>query len=278
MTTQKAAQVTARRVFIYCALPCEAAPLIAHFKLKKDTSIWPFAVYGNDDVCLTVTGIGKNAMAAAVAYSQARLLVSEPPVMINVGIAGHKEYELGSVWLIDKITDADSQKRYYPPLVFTAPCATVSIKTASIPQPNYLHSELSDMEAAAFYETAIRFTTGELVQCLKVISDNEASTIVNIHPKQVSAWIAEQLPVIDALIKTLRNLAESITILELPIFAELLEQMHFTANEQLQLKNLLCRWQVLSNQQMLVIDEELNKARDVLRWLEHKINSSEFSL
>lgn len=269
---------TARRIFIYCALPCEAAPLVAHFKLKKDTSIWPFAVYGNNDICLTVTGLGKNAMAAAVAYSQARLSVTEPPVLVNIGIAGHSDCALGSVWLIDKITDTDSHKRYYPPLVFTPPCATMSIKTASIPQPDYLHGELCDMEASAFYETAIRFTTGELVQCVKVISDNNLSPVANIQPKQVSAWIAEQLPVIEALLETLRDLAQTITVSEPPLFKRMLQRLHFTANEQIQLKNLICRWQVLSNQQALVIDEELNKAKDVLRWLEQKVNSSEFYL
>lgn len=274
MTTQ----ITARRVFIYCALPCEAAPLIAHFKLKKDISIWPFAVYCNHDICLTVSGLGKNAMAAAIAYSQARLAVIEPPVMINVGIAGHKDYDLGSVWLIDKITDADTQKRYYPPLVFTPPCSTAGIKTVSTPQPDYLHSDLCDMEASAFYETAIRFTTGELVQCLKIISDNTLSPVTNIQPKQVSAWIAEQLIVIESLLTTLSGLATTITASEPPEFAQLLQRMHFTANEQIQLRNLICRWQVLNNQQALVFDDSLQKAREVLQWLERAVNSSKFCL
>ena len=264
-----------RRVFLYCALPCEAAPLIAYFKLKKDTSIWPFAVYGNEAICLTVTGLGKNAMAAAVAYSQARLAVIDPPIMINVGIAGHSHYALGSAWLIDKIIDVDSQKRYYPPLVFTSPCATANLHTVSTPQPNYPPSALCDMEAAAFYETAVRFTSGELVQSLKVVSDNSASPVANINPKQVSAWIEGQLPTIEILLTRLTGLAASITIQEPPIFAEWVSRIHFTANEQMQLKNLICRWQVLNPQQTLVIDNACLKAKDVLRTLEQAINSGE---
>jgi len=58
------------RIFIYAALPCEAKPLVEHFKLKKDTTIQPFAVYLNQDICLTVTGLGKSAMAAGVAYKK----------------------------------------------------------------------------------------------------------------------------------------------------------------------------------------------------------------
>lgn len=263
------------RSFLYCALPCEAAPLISHFKLKKDTSIWPFAVYGNGNLCLTVTGVGKHAMAAAVAYTQARLAVSEPPVMVNVGIAGHGSYGLGSVWLVDKITDIDSQKRHFPPLVFTPPCATANLQTVSIPQPNYPPSALCDMEASAFYETSIRFTTGELVQCIKVISDNSTSSVTDIQPKQVSAWIAEQVPVIESVLAALTNLAESISLSDLPEFSDLVGRIHFTANEQIQLKYLIRRWQVLFPQQAIVIDEP-SKARDVLQTLEQRISSSEF--
>jgi hypothetical protein len=134
------------------------------------------------------------------------------------------------------------------------------------------------MESSAFYETAIRFTTGELVQCLKVISDNSLSPLANIRPKQVSAWIAEQLPVIETLLASLRGLAETVSVSEPPLFAELLQRMHFTANEQIQLKNLICRWQVLNSQEALVFDKSLQKARDILQWLERAVNSSAFCL
>jgi len=146
------------QIFIYAALPCEAKPLVEHFKLKKDTSVKPFNVYFNNDIYLTVTGIGKCAMSAGVAYTQAVFKTVENPVLLNVGIAGHRYYALGSVYLIDKIIDGDSGKNYYPPLVFTPPCSTAAIQTSSRPQLNYDHSYLCDMEASAFYDAATRFS------------------------------------------------------------------------------------------------------------------------
>ncbi|TAN65575.1 MAG: hypothetical protein EPN17_16145 [Methylobacter sp.] len=267
------------RIFIYAALACEAKPLVEHFKLKKDTTVQPFAVYLNQDICLTVTGLGKSAMAAGLAYTQALLGAVEHPVLVNIGIAGHKDHAVGSLFLIDKITDVDSQKSYYPPLVFTPPCPTASIQTVSRPQFDYGLQHLCDMEASAFYETAIRFSTGELIHCLKVISDNELSPVENIQPKQVAELIAAHVTAIETLLAELSRLAALITVPESRLFEQLLQRYHFTVSEQGQLKNRLSRWAVLSQAQNLEFDESLlHKGKDVLFWLDQQISKIEFCL
>ncbi len=265
-------------IFIYTALPCEAKPLIEHFRLKKDTTALPFAVYFNQDIHLTVTGIGKSAMAAGIGYTQARV-PHENPVLLNVGIAGHKDQPLGSLFLIDKITDFDSQRNYYPPLVFTPPCPTCGSQTVSKPQVDYSETELADMEASAFYETAVRFSSGELVQCLKVISDNQLSPATYINPKQVSALIATHIPAIEVLLGELLRLARLITQPQPKLFEALLQRYHFTVSEKLQLKNQLSRWAVITDQADLDLDESsLHSAKDLLRRLDKIINETEFHL
>jgi nucleoside phosphorylase len=260
------------KIFIYTALPCEAKPLIAHFKLKKRLNVRPFAVYEKDAVCLTVTGVGKNAMAAGVAYTQALFNTVENPVLINIGIAGHRDHPLGSLFLIDKITDADSHKSHYPPLISKAPCASGAIQTAAKPQLDYAHDQLCDMEASAFYETATRFSTGELVQCLKIISDNQHSPATLIHAQQVSVLIADQLEAIEIVINQLVALADVLITPDNALFKQLIQKYHFTVNGQMQLKAQLARWAVLSDYQALPIDEiQLNSGKELLGWLEEQL-------
>jgi len=267
------------RIFIYAALPCEAKPLVEHFKLKKDTAVQPFAVYSNQDICLTVTGLGKSAMAAGVAYTQALFASAEHPVLVNIGIAGHKNHAVGSLFLIDKITDADNKKSYYPPLVFTPPCPAANIQTVSKPQLVYDLQHLCDMEASAFYETAVRFSTGELIHCLKVISDNESSPVENIQPKQVASLIAAHIATIEALLAELSRLAAMVAVPEPRLFEELLQRYHFTASEQGQLKNRLSRWAALTDAQVPEFDKDLlPKGKDVLGWLDQQISQIEFFL
>jgi adenosylhomocysteine nucleosidase len=269
----------AHKIFIYTALPCEAKPLVAHFSLKKDVTVQPFAVYLNHDICLTVTGLGKSAMAAGVAYTQALFASVEHPVMLNIGIAGHKDHPLGGLFLIDKIIDVDSQRSYYPSLIFTLACPTGSIQTLSKPRPNYDQSHLCDMEASAFYETAVRFSSSELILCLKVISDNQLSPVEAIQPKQVSALIAAHLALIELFLTRTAAQAEQITPPEPRLFEQLIKRYHFTVNERMQLKNQLSRWNVVTDHRPLELDEtHLQSARDVLLWLDIKINNTDYYL
>ncbi len=267
------------KVFIFTALPCEAKPLVNRFKLKKQAEIQAFAVYSNDEICLSVTGLGKTAMAAGVAFSQAVINHVEKPIMLNVGVAGHKDHEIGDVFAVEKITDSDNGRHYYPPLVANLPCKTESIITSSVPQLEYRQNGLYDMEAAAFYEIASRFTTCELVQCIKVISDNQQSPADDLTPKQVTELIQNQLGVIEQLINCYKELAGTLIDMDLPLFEEFRQNYHFTVTEQNQLKALLARWAVLSDQQGLSFDNQtFNKGREVLIWLEQQINQLEFVL
>lgn len=267
------------RLFFYAALPCEARPLIEHFKLRKETAVNPFDIHVRPPACLTVTGLGPCAMAAGVAYSQALYGEAENPVLINVGIAGHRDHAVGSLFLIDKILDAGSGRCYYPPLAFSPPCATGSIRTAPKPQLAYDHPDLCDMEAAAFYETATRFTSAELAQCLKIISDNRLLPADRITPQAVSALIAAHLGAIEDISAELLRLAESITFPESLLMAELTSCFRFTANERIQLKKQLQRWDCLTGGQALDIDwSGLTKGKDVLQRLRQRIDNLEFRL
>lgn len=272
-------QKTPPKVFIYIALPCEAKPVIEYFRLKKDTTVNPFAVYLNGEICLTVTGIGKNAMAAGIAYTQALFAPLEYPVLLNIGIAGHKDQALGNLFLINKMTDVDSKKNYYPPLVFEPPCAMGSVQTAAKPQLDYDQPGLCDMEASAFYETAARFSTGELIHCLKVVSDNKDATAEAINPKQVSALIAAHLPTVDGVIAEAKVLASQIIWPAPPLFEQLLQRHRFTASQKLQLKELLCRRAVIANGATLDLNGCCaSSGKEALKWLVKQLGETDFYL
>jgi adenosylhomocysteine nucleosidase len=267
------------KTFIYTALPCEAKPIIDFYRLKKDTSIKSFAVFSDNEICLAITGIGKTAMAAGIAYTQALFSSASNPVMLNIGIAGHKDHPIGSVFLIDKIADGDSDRRYYPQLVFTPPCPTNSLQTASKPHFTYPPSQLCDMEASAFYETATRFTSGELIQCLKIVSDNESCPAHNIQPKQVSELISAQLSTIATILTKLTQLAELINPPEFAQFDQILSKYHFTVNEQIQFKKLLSRWSmVISENRIEIVSNIAKNAKEFLDLLNQQLNEAEFFL
>lgn len=232
---------------LFFALACEAKPFITHFGFKKNLEHTVFDIYQADNRLLIITGVGKVAMAAGVAYCLALWKGEQPPVMFNLGIAGHQTAGIGELWLAEKITDADSAKYFYPQCLPNTNLNSKALVTFSQPQAEYSPNSLQDMEASAFYETATRFTSSELVLVAKVISDNEQVTLQAINAKQVSSWMASHVAAIVALLQQYEQRAQHINALPITVFSIITQHLHFTVTEKSQLKKHLARWQVLTN-------------------------------
>lgn len=218
-------------------------------------------------------------MAAGIAYSQALFKPEPNPIIVNIGIAGHKSYPLGGLWLINKIADNDTGRRFYPPLVFTPPCPTAELITFAKPQENYPDLALCDMEASAFYETAARFTTGEFIQCLKIVSDNEQSPTQAVNPAQVSALIAAQFANVNLILQQLTEFAHLLTFDKVIGFEQINQQHHFTVNQQIQLKKLLHRNQLIDAVDTLEdIRQSAKTGEEFLQLLTRQLDKAEFYL
>jgi len=266
-------------LYLFTALECEAKPLIKHFDLKKELNTQHFSLYKNDTMVLTITGVGKVSMAAAIGYTFALFPKIARPVIINIGIAGHKTRSLGDLVLVSKSIDTDSEKIFYPQLIGNNLPESGEVITFSKPCTDYQINYLSDMEASAFYESALKFSTSELVHSIKIISDNETSSINEIRSKIVTEWIASQIPEIENLIQHWVKLSLLIKPVELNEYTEILNKCHFSVGSQMKLKTLLQRWNVLSMDSWSnLCPPKPRNSKDILKKLEADINSLELYL
>lgn len=265
-------------LFIFVALVCEAKPLIQRYGLKKMQQPHPFAIYTSERMAVVISGVGKVAMAGAVAYSMA-LFRPKHPLMINLGIAGHKSLALGSLLMADKVVDAsDSTKTYYPQLIGRFPCQTLSLNTFVTPCFDYAEGFLHDMEGAAFYETAAKFSSSELIHCLKIISDNQCESAEHINAQVVSEWVGQKIDVIDAIIIQLEGLRWQLAEGEPAQYSSLLERYHFSVSSRIKLRVLLNRWGLVATNKPLEIGDDFVNAKQLLKWLEAKIDEQDFYL
>lgn len=258
-------------MFVFTALECEAKTIINQYKLKKQNTLHPFSIYKSDQIILTVTGLGKVAMAAGVAYTLAKFSESTLPILINVGIAGHKNIDVGDLLVASKVVDVDSGKVFYPQLIGNGWPESCEITTSVGPSVDYRADCLNDMEASAFYEIAVKFSSSELIHCIKVVSDNEGSSLDNIQPKLVVDWLARHESEIEAIFSHLQRLRLSITATELPEFNKILNNWHFTVTGTVRLKALLRQWRVLTSTAWEVDVTEFSSGKDVLRTLEAEV-------
>ena len=268
--------------FIFCALACEARSLIKVWRLKKMAlPAAPFTIYADQSRVIVITGMGKAAMAGAVGYVMALFDSSSADrILINLGIAGHPQQSCGEVFLVDKIVDVETGKAYFPQFPFILPCRTTALITYSRPQTDYKEAALSDMEAVGFYEMATKFSSNELIHVVKIVSDNQYSSIDNINETLVENWVGNRLVVIDELIGLLNQSRASLKQIDVQSLSEpIVQRFHFTQANTNKLNALLKRWIVIRRGEALLWeDAKVANAVGLLNWLERQLNCSEFYL
>lgn len=186
------------------ALHCEAKPIIDYYRLKKSSHCKAFDCYQNETMQCVVSGIGKPAMAAATGWIAAINQQQVPNCWINIGIAGAADRPIGDIFLLNKVTDSATNRPYYPVPGFSSELASAACISLDQPSSDYHRKSLFDMEASAFFAAATRFSTVELVHCLKVISDNQHQQTGYDKPA-VSRLIHNQLETIDGFVQNLQD-------------------------------------------------------------------------
>ena len=106
------------------------------------------------------------------------------------------------------------------------------------------------MEASAFYATACRFNSSELIQVFKVISDNHANPAEQISAQLTEEIISAKLDSIDVLIQQLLKLEQQQRQQIMPEIKPFQQRWHFTVSQQHQLQRQLQRWQVRSKSEL----------------------------
>jgi len=188
------------------ALQAEAGPIIEALDLVQDRPAGIFPVYCNGSLSLVVSGIGRTHCAAAVTHLFHRTAQSVDQAWLNIGIAGHQQAPIGSVLLASRITEHASGRSWYPPYVLDVKLLRSPLVTVDEPERHYPDCCAYDMEASGFYQIACRCSTGELVQSLKIISDNSGSDL-DLTADQISLLIADQMSAIESTVGQLSDLS-----------------------------------------------------------------------
>lgn len=265
---------------IFCALPCEAEPIIQYFKLTALKQFDLFRIYQSKDqqISLTITGIGKINAASAVSYHHACMNTHSADCWLNIGIAGHQHIAVGASRLINKITDHQTGACWYPQILFESGSKSIALITLDKPSDDYQES-LFDMEASAFYQMAIRLGTAELIHSLKIISDNTIQPTTTVNANTVIKLITAQIEAIEKLMNALQPLADELTVMvaEPEHYQKIIQQWHFTQSERVQLSRLLRQWTLrCSTKDVMQTIIKIKTAKQIIQSLQKEITNSDF--
>lgn len=218
----------------------EAKPLIDIFKLKLKQNSSKLPIYVSERITLTVTGIGKINSAIGVAVTFYEFNKCYNHIWLNFGLAGHKLFRIGDIYLVNKISDISSNKVFYPHInefeVKSHNCVTYD------KQNNDYDNNLCEMESSGFFQSASKYSSKELIQIMKVISDNEIESINFFDKEKVYNLIINHKFLIINFCNFLLRIKDDFFLNHQFIdkqYTTLFKEVKFTFTETQQIKSLL---------------------------------------
>ena len=238
------------------ALKPEANPLIERFGLRhvrESPDLFPVyrSVDGKNE--LVISGPGKVSSAAATSFLAANGDADSVAGWINFGIAGGGNGDYGKAFLAAKVKDRSTGLSWYPPSVVDRKSMLPRIGVETIDRPSEEYCDdgtLFEMEASGFYPVALRATTAEICQVIKIVSDDSTHPMKEVSKSQVEELCSVALQQLDPWLDGFREIVaeEASRTADPSGFEEWTSRLRFSETQSHRLRRLLRQWQSLSGE------------------------------
>ena len=262
------------------ALKAEAKPIIKSLNLCRinDGSVYPTYKDKGGMNWLVISGVGQKKVACAAKHLNELSGAKDWSVWVNVGIAGSSSGNYGQLFLIDKITQASSNKCFYPSSVIKTNLQKAELLTVDEPLVDYSTIDLVDMEAAEFTRVTSKMSIRDLVVVFKVVSDGPTNSIKSINADRIADLISQNISDIIEYLEKLTALASfEKNLLKGPRYYEdIIVKWHFTVSQAHELKKLIRRW-IVADPTIDVMERvgKFKNSRQVLAYLKDYLNNFE---
>lgn len=194
-------------IYIVVALSAEARPVVTHFGLARSREVESLEIYLRPGLSLIVSGVGRVAAAAAVDALARAVPAEDHAAWLNLGVAGHRDHAIGTAVLATAIVDDVTGEKWRVATPRGLHFESAPVRTVDQVELEFDSESLYDMEAAGFYPRAIRLTAPDLVQVLKIVSDNRETGTLCVSAHQVQSLLEQNLAGIDRLVSHLHRQA-----------------------------------------------------------------------
>ncbi|MDX1632915.1 MAG: hypothetical protein R3234_13675 [Thermoanaerobaculia bacterium] len=252
------------------ALMPEARPLIEAWSLRPEPGSGELRRFRNQRCRLVVTGIGREAATRGT-----EALTAEsgkgPAIWLNVGLCGHRSLPVGEIRIAHKVVDREDGESLFPPQIVSSPWPPVELHTVHAPELEYADEVAYDMEAAGFLRPARSSATAELVQCVKVVSDNRERPARRLRDDEIRALMEPVIPGVRILVERLRKAASDLArdLLDRKLMDRILDRTHFTVSRRRSLEKLLRR--MAAREIPVPVGELTGDAAEILETLKRRL-------
>jgi hypothetical protein len=227
-----------RLVFVIAHLG-EARILIEKYKLKKDVES-SLPLYQNKDrsIFLILTGNNRSDIIARIAYFAGKNIITDKSILINLGISGAKDINLGEIVWVNKLESLSDSNNFFPHKSHKMIIREEGLISVDNEVNDYPENGIVDMEGYHFFQAAMKFLNIEQIAVIKIISDNKQNPAVNVNKEQVYRLFAENWQLIDELLDHYKNLSIKLHDLyqKLPEYLFLIKEKKFSFSQKINLE------------------------------------------
>ena len=266
------------KFFWVVALRSEANALIKKFNLKSFSNHCNFPIYINrkNGHALVISGVGSIKSAVATMYLNKTFNPGQFVAWINIGIAGHFQGPVGTLFQAIKVVNNDNGKSYFPGLRFSKLAKAAELFTVSSPENEFTLPVLYDMEAAGFCEIAPSLSCNELTFVLKIVSDTSEQSQSLITKKMIADLFDKNSAMIDNLLQAVVKIVDRERArLGDPIEMDgIMCSLHFTETNRLRFRKIYKKWWCLfPNKSLVDRAQKASSAHDLMQSMELDIAS-----
>ena len=261
------------------ALSVEAKSIIELYKLKE-INLPPniFKIYKNIDlnIWLIISGIGNVNSAAATIYLYKSSPKNKKNIWINVGMAGSKNFDVGSIFNIKKVSYKNTLKEesfYLSTLVNTKIPINEIVSVDALEKNLNEIKSIYEMEGYGFIKTVERFCSRELIIIIKIISDNEKIPPINFI-KTTKHFMKSNIKALEELINDYIKISSSIKNKRKYNINIINKKFHITYSSKVIIEDLAFKFEkIYSRKELEIILSEAKTLKDFIREVKKKINS-----
>ena len=244
------------------ALKHEALPIIGYFELTLNDKKYR-NIFSNveKNIFLIITGIGiQNAKKAVAKLKQ--LNNNKNDIWVNVGIAGHKTFKVGSIYEVKKVISRNNENTFFTNSFYNE-VPTGTICCVNEEEKEYNNKYLYDMESYGFLEALDSLTIKENIFVFKVVSDN-----LQFKPKSYKnfaiSFISKHIRKIDNILdqyrnKPLENFYDITSMLDI-----IKNKYHITFYNKKKMEKILTKIFVIKNHKEIEYDVLISKSLNSL--------------
>jgi hypothetical protein len=188
-------------IYFFVALMCEARPLIRAYHMKQICD-YPFLIYKGKSALCIVTKPGQFFMQTAVAYVCGKFPIFD--ALINVGVAGHQEAAIGTLFICHSVESLGKTQKFYPSFHYRTQEKSAALLTVDHIETQYLDKTLYDQEGYAFCNTARILSQLEKIHLIKIVSDNLSHPTSEVSQELIYKILSDNITTIQKLAETMK--------------------------------------------------------------------------